>query len=201
MTVNDLVLAVLIPLALAEFGQWCEWIAKRILPLAASLRYGSGDRADVRSEEWIGHLGDIPGQLSKLTYALGHLLAGSALDVERRVLRPSDRLRQFLVTRLISSSSRRWRWSEGGSLKEFTAWREARPWAEQVELAAALEMLLEYGPEYDCLKVAEGHYMVYVCCRRTIFWVLVSAAESEPRRLLPVDWGVRTPDVGQLIGA
>jgi len=39
-TAKDILLVVIIPLALAEFGPWCGWLAARVLPLAAKLRYG-----------------------------------------------------------------------------------------------------------------------------------------------------------------
>jgi hypothetical protein len=40
-TAKDFVLAVIIPLALAEIGPWCGWLAARLLPSAAKLRYGN----------------------------------------------------------------------------------------------------------------------------------------------------------------
>jgi hypothetical protein len=47
-TAKDILLAVIIPLALAELGPWWEWLAARLLPLAAKLRYGSTERAAIR---------------------------------------------------------------------------------------------------------------------------------------------------------
>ena len=84
MTVKDIVLAVIIPLILAEVSPWCGWLAARLLPLAARLRYGDTDRAAVRLEEWSCDLDEIPGQLSKLAYAGGQLVAGSAAFAGRR---------------------------------------------------------------------------------------------------------------------
>jgi hypothetical protein len=82
-TAKDILLAVIIPLALAELGPWCGWLAARLLPLAAKLRYGDTERAVVRLEEWSGDLNDIPGQLTKLAYAIGQLAAGSAVSLKR----------------------------------------------------------------------------------------------------------------------
>ncbi len=72
-----------IPLALAEIGPWCGWIAKRLLPWAVRLRYGDTDRAVVRLEEWSGDLSNIPGQLTKLAYAVGQLATGTAVSAGR----------------------------------------------------------------------------------------------------------------------
>jgi hypothetical protein len=86
-TAKDILLAVIIPLILAEVGPWCGWLAARLLPWAARLRYGDTDRAAVRLEEWSGDLGDIPGQLTKLAYAIGQLGAGSAVHARRKLNR------------------------------------------------------------------------------------------------------------------
>jgi len=86
-TAKDILLAVIIPLALAEFGPWCGWLAARVLPLAAKLRYGDTERAAVRGEEWSGDLDDIPGQLTKLAYAFGQLAAGSVVSARRKTAR------------------------------------------------------------------------------------------------------------------
>jgi GntR family transcriptional regulator len=93
MTAKDIVLAVIIPLALAEVGPWCGWLAAKLLPWAAKLRYGDTERAAVRLEEWSDDLDDIPGQLTKLAYAVGQLAAGSAVSARRKtkgVLRKTE---------------------------------------------------------------------------------------------------------------
>ena len=87
MTAKDILLVVIVPLALAEFGPWCGWLAARVLPLAAKLRYGDTERAAVRLEEWSGDLNDIPGQLTKLAYAFGQLAAGSVVSARRKTAR------------------------------------------------------------------------------------------------------------------
>ena len=84
MIAKGIALAVILPLALAEFGPWCGWLAKVILPSAATLRYGSGERATIRCEEWTGNLEEIPGQLTKLAYSLAHLIAGCAIATYRK---------------------------------------------------------------------------------------------------------------------
>jgi len=86
-TAKDILLAVIIPLALADLGPWCGWLAARVLPLAAKLHYGETERAAVRLEEWSDDLDDIPGQLTKLAYAFGQLAAGSAVSVRRKASR------------------------------------------------------------------------------------------------------------------
>jgi DNA-binding transcriptional MerR regulator len=86
-TAKDILLVVIIPLALAELGPWCGWLAARVLPLAARLRYGDRERAAVRLEEWSGDLDDIPGQLTKLAYAFGQLAAGSVVSARRKTAR------------------------------------------------------------------------------------------------------------------
>lgn len=93
MTTKDILLAVIIPLALAEVGPWCGWLAARLLPWAARLRYGGTERAAVRLEEWSDDLDDIPGQLTKLAYAAGQLAAGSAVSAMRKIKSALQRTR------------------------------------------------------------------------------------------------------------
>ncbi len=100
MTSKDILLAVIIPLALAEIGPWCGWLAARLLPWAAKLRYADTERADVRLEEWSSDLGDIPGQLTKLAYAMGQLAAGSAVSVRRK----TKGLRKTVIQSLFGKS-------------------------------------------------------------------------------------------------
>lgn len=85
MSAKDVIGLVVIPLILAELLPWYGWFASKLLPRAALLRYGRGDRAVTRIEEWSGDLGNIPGQLSKLAYALGQLAVGSAVCAWRKV--------------------------------------------------------------------------------------------------------------------
>jgi hypothetical protein len=92
-TARDILLIVVIPLLLAEAGPWCGWLAAKLLPLAARLHYGDTERAAIRSEEWSADLEDIPGQLTKLAYAIGQLAAGSAISAGRRTRRSPERAR------------------------------------------------------------------------------------------------------------
>jgi hypothetical protein len=87
MSAKDIVLSVAIPLILAELGPWCGWLGRKLLPWAARLRYGNGDRASIRAEEWCDDLGQIPGQLSKLGYSLGQLAVGATVASRRQVTR------------------------------------------------------------------------------------------------------------------
>jgi hypothetical protein len=84
MTAKDILVIVIIPLALAELGPWCGWLAAKLIPKAAKLRYGDTERAVVRAEEWSGDLDKTPGQLSKLGYAGGLFLTGSAIFTTRK---------------------------------------------------------------------------------------------------------------------
>jgi hypothetical protein len=83
-TARDILLVVIIPLLLAEVGPWCGWLAAKLLPWAAKLRYGNAERAAIRLEEWSGDLEDIPGQLTKLAYAIGQLTAGSVVFARQK---------------------------------------------------------------------------------------------------------------------
>jgi hypothetical protein len=91
MSGKDVLLAIVIPLLLAELAPWCGWLAGKLIPYAARLRYGASDRAAVRAEEWLSDLDNIPGQLSKLAYAVGQLLVGSMAGMRRQIERTSLR--------------------------------------------------------------------------------------------------------------
>ena len=98
MTTKDILLVVVIPLILAEVGPWCGWLAARLLPWAAKLRYGNTERAAVRLEEWSNDLDSIPGQLTKLAYATGQLAAGSTVSVRRKTKSPLQKTRKQDLT-------------------------------------------------------------------------------------------------------
>jgi dsRNA-specific ribonuclease len=66
--------AVLLPLLLAEFGDWCPWLAERIVGWSAR-RLG---RPAVRiryEEEWLANLKEVPGKLSRLAAALQYAMS------------------------------------------------------------------------------------------------------------------------------
>lgn len=92
MTGKDILLVVIIPLLLAEAGPWCGWLAAKLLPLAARLRYCDTERAAVRLEEWSTDLGNIPGQLAKLAYAVGQLTGGTVAAAQRKARRARRKL-------------------------------------------------------------------------------------------------------------
>jgi len=66
--------AVILPLILTEFGDWCPWLAKRLARWTAR-RLGDAQAAERYSEEWVAELGHLPGKLSHLLTAMGYLLA------------------------------------------------------------------------------------------------------------------------------
>jgi hypothetical protein len=76
-------LAIVVPLLLGEFTDWCPWLATQMVRWAAQL-LPAAERARWE-EEWLGDLHHIPGRLSKLAWAI--LLPLAAIRV-RRVARP-----------------------------------------------------------------------------------------------------------------
>jgi hypothetical protein len=101
---KDIVLSVIIPLVIAELGPWCGWLARKLLPRAAQIRYSKGGRASIRAEEWCNDLDQIPGQLSKLVYSLGQLTMGCAAAARREIKAPrGDRpsWQVMIVSRLL----------------------------------------------------------------------------------------------------
>jgi len=70
--VSVLVLVILLPLSLNEFGELAPWVARRLLCLGARL-LGSADKTDRYAEEWSADLERVPGKLTKLIYAAGML--------------------------------------------------------------------------------------------------------------------------------
>ena len=61
--------AVLLPLLLAEFGDWCPWLAERIVRWSAR-RLGQPAARIRYEEEWLANLSEVPGKLSRLAAAL-----------------------------------------------------------------------------------------------------------------------------------
>ncbi|MEV4058198.1 NB-ARC domain-containing protein [Amycolatopsis sp. NPDC049688] len=69
-----LLTAVLLPLAVSEFRDWCprlatslvRWAARRLGDHTARIRY---------EEEWVANLDEVPGKLSPLLSAVGYLIA------------------------------------------------------------------------------------------------------------------------------
>lgn len=67
-----LITAVVPPLLLSEFGDWCPWLAARIVRWAAR-RLGDPASCERYEEEWIANLNEVPGKLGRLAAALGYL--------------------------------------------------------------------------------------------------------------------------------
>lgn len=94
---------------------------------------------------------------------------------------------------------RRWKWIEDSDgWTAFVTWQDALPRAHRVELAAGLEMLLDYGPEHDTYQVGDELYVVYACSKRTVLWLLVGVARPGERWLLPLAWGTGSPSARRL---
>ncbi|GHE71405.1 ATP-binding protein [Streptomyces vinaceus] len=81
------VTAVVLPLLLTELGDWCPWLAKRLVQWTAR-RLGDAAVAERYSEEWLAELEEVPGKLSRLIVATGKFLA---LPKSRWVLRAQRR--------------------------------------------------------------------------------------------------------------
>lgn len=71
--VGFLLLAVLLPLALSEAGELAPWLAAWLLQWGAR-RIGSPTATERYSEEWAANLEQVPGKLTKLTWACGVVL-------------------------------------------------------------------------------------------------------------------------------
>lgn len=87
---------------------------------------------------------------------------------------------------------RRWSWVKGcDDWTAFDTWCGNWQRELQVELAAALDLLLAYGPE-ETTRRADDIYAVYGCCGKKYFWLLVGVATPGRRQLLPLVWGTTT---------
>jgi pimeloyl-ACP methyl ester carboxylesterase len=64
--------AVLLPLLLSEFGDWCPWLAVRIVRWSAR-HLGDPSACARYGEEWLANLNEVPGKLSRLLAAFGYL--------------------------------------------------------------------------------------------------------------------------------
>jgi dsRNA-specific ribonuclease len=65
---------VLLPLLLAEFGDWCPWLAEHIVRWSARRLEDPAVRARYE-EEWLANLSEVPGKLAHLAAALGYLFS------------------------------------------------------------------------------------------------------------------------------
>lgn len=76
--------AIVVPLLLAEFTDWCPRLAERVLR-AASLAIPAERRHDMH-RQWLGDLDMIPGRLSKLLFAVGIVVRSAAIASAARAL-------------------------------------------------------------------------------------------------------------------
>lgn len=89
-----LITAVALPLLLTEFGDWCPWLAARLVRWAAR-RLGDPASCKRYEEEWIANLNEVPGKLARLVAAFGYLAYTPRMrrSVRRRMTRsPSPAL-------------------------------------------------------------------------------------------------------------
>jgi DNA polymerase III delta prime subunit len=82
------VTVLVIPLLLAEFGDWCPWMAARIVRWAAR-RLGDPVSCQRYEEEWIANLNEVPGKLTRLLAAFGYLayMPGMRRSIRSRLAR------------------------------------------------------------------------------------------------------------------
>ncbi|MGW0920616.1 ATP-binding protein [Streptomyces sp. NPDC002755] len=94
--------AIILPLLLSEFGDWCPWLAKRLTRWTAQ-RLGDAQATERYSEEWLAELAHLPGKLSHLVTATSYLLALPrirwSLRVTRRTTPSGPGLDELLPTR------------------------------------------------------------------------------------------------------
>lgn len=76
MTGWELLTAVVVGLAVNESIELSPWLARRVVKVAARLRYAHNPRAVLRGEEWAAIIEERPGKLFKLLTASGFLLVG-----------------------------------------------------------------------------------------------------------------------------
>lgn len=77
------VMAVVLPLVLAEFGDWSPWLAERLVRWAARRLPDPASRGRYE-EEWTANLSQVPGKLAPLFAAAGYL---ACLPAMRRSVR------------------------------------------------------------------------------------------------------------------
>ncbi|MEV6781949.1 ATP-binding protein [Streptomyces sp. NPDC051098] len=128
--------AVILPLLLAEFGDWCPWLAKRLTRWTAR-RLGDAQATERYSEEWLAELAALPGKLSHLLTAASYLMALPrirwSLREARRATPAGPSLTELLPTRHPLY------WNSRGAIMS---------WAHQAEAAYyLLRVILDEDPE------------------------------------------------------
>jgi hypothetical protein len=101
------VTAVILPMLLAEFGDWCPWLAKRLTQWAAR-RLGDAQATERYSEEWLAELAHLPGKLSHLLTATSYLLALPRIRLSLRAARRTTPTRLSLEEVLPSRPPMHW---------------------------------------------------------------------------------------------
>ncbi len=66
--------AVVLPLLLAEFGDWCPWLAEHLVRWSARMLGNPAARLRYE-EEWAANLNEVPGKLSRLAAAIGYVMS------------------------------------------------------------------------------------------------------------------------------
>jgi hypothetical protein len=94
MTGREILLGVLIGLLINECCEVSPWVARRLVRWAARRRYANPTRAEVRAEEHVTLIDDLPGKLFKLVTAVSFVavaLAASGLRAARGALNRQPR--------------------------------------------------------------------------------------------------------------
>lgn len=86
-TLLFLVTALVLPLLLSELGDWCPWLAERLVRWSAR-RLGDPAACERYQEEWAANLHEVPGKISRLAAAFGYFAYTPRL---RRTLRRTRR--------------------------------------------------------------------------------------------------------------
>jgi hypothetical protein len=81
--------AVLLPLLLSEFSDWCPWLAVRLVRWAAR-RLGNPRVCARYEEEWVANLEAVPGKLARLATAASLALAVPRMRATIRVDHSND---------------------------------------------------------------------------------------------------------------
>jgi hypothetical protein len=91
---------VLVKVLADECEGWFCWIAERVIRLAVRLL--PKDLRERYSEEWHGCLNEMPGEIGKLFFALGLLLAGTKMSrIERESQLPQEHKSEFTVAAVL----------------------------------------------------------------------------------------------------
>lgn len=90
-----LAVAVAIGLLTNELFDISSWLAKHVVRRSAFLRYGDGQRAEIRAEELAAYIRDRPGNLFKLFTAVGFYGAAVLDRLQRRYIK-NERVRRTL---------------------------------------------------------------------------------------------------------